>query len=77
MHLIRFGSGERIFSLCLNRDCALSLNVDVEHGSVKGYEILDRSGVLEALSVLFCTLLSSSCLFFSNEVRQCFPTFFF
>lgn len=55
----------------------LSLNVDVEHGSIKGYEILDRNGVLEALSVLFCTFLSSSCLFFSNEVRQCFPTFLF
>ena len=67
---------ENIFSVSY-RDCALSVNVDVEHGSIKGYEILDRNGVLEVLSVLFCTFLSSSCLFFSNEVRQCFPTFFF
>lgn len=54
------------------RDFHLSRNVDVEHASSKSYEMLCGNGVLEVLSILFCKLLSSSCLFLCNEVRQCF-----
>lgn len=51
------------------RDFDLSRNVDVEHGSSKSYKMLYGNGILEVLSILFCQLLSSSCL--CNEVRQC------
>ena len=68
MHLICFESGERISSLCLIEILTLAEMLMLSMDLVS-YKMLYGNGILEVLSILFCQLLSSSCL--CNEVRQC------